>query len=129
LAALLGPAFLAALLLLLFAGLARPHGRGAAALGVTALALVPALTAQSAGGDADVPLALYAGGAALYLLLWWRCRRPADAVLMALLAGGAAWTKKEGVAVAALLLLAYAAGELRRRGEWRGRAWSIARTL
>ena len=129
LAALLGPACLAALLLLLFAGLARLHGRGVAALGVTALALLPALTAQSAGGDADVPLALYAGGAALYLLLWWRFRRPADAMLMALLAGGAIWTKKEGLAVAALLLLAYIAGELWPVGMRRKRAWGIARTI
>ena len=38
---------------------------------------------------AVVPLALYLGAAALYLLLWWRQRRPVDAVLVGLLAGAA----------------------------------------
>jgi hypothetical protein len=70
---------------------------------------------QASGGDADVPLAMYAGASALYLFLWWRRGRPTDALLMGLLAGGAAWTKKEGLPVALLLVLAYAAGEILRR--------------
>ncbi len=107
LAASIGPACLAALLLLLYAGLTRLHGPTTAALATGTLSFVPALAAQAAGGDADVPLAMYAGGSALYLLLWWRLRRPADALLMGLLAGGALWTKKEGLPVAALLLTAY----------------------
>lgn len=117
---LLGPACLAGLLLLFYAGLSRLHGARAAAMVTGALALIPALPMQAAGGDADVPLAMYGGGAALYLLLWWRLRCPADAVLCALLAGGAAWTKKEGLAIAALVLLASAAGEAvrRRDGIW-----------
>ncbi|HKO23897.1 MAG TPA: hypothetical protein VJY65_04060, partial [Chloroflexota bacterium] len=115
LAGLLGPACLAALLLLFYAGLARLYGRPIAALLTGALSFVPALPLQASGGDADVPLAMYAGASALYLLLWWRRGRPADAVLMGLLAGGAAWTKKEGLPVAALLVLAFAAGEILRR--------------
>lgn len=130
LAALLGPACLAALVLLFFAGLTRLHGSAVAAAATVALALVPALSIQSAGGDADVPLALYLGGAALYLLLWWRFRAVTDAVLMALLAGGAIWTKKEGLAVAALLLAAFALGELLRAGDaWRARAWNALRIV
>jgi hypothetical protein len=130
LAGLVGPACLAALLLLFYAGLARLHGRSVAALATGALSCVPALPLQASGGDADVPLALYAGASALYLLLWWRGRRPADAVLMGLLAGGAAWTKKEGLPVALLLVLAFAAGEILRRDTWlraRGRTmiWVI----
>jgi len=116
LASLIGPLCLAALLLLFFAGLSRLYAPTTAALATAALALVPALPLQAAGGDADVPLALYCGDAALYLLLWWRLRRPADAVIMALLAGGAAWTKKEGLTVAVVLLLAYLIGEGLRRG-------------
>ena len=126
LAGLLGPACLAALLLLFYAGLARLHGRPVAALATGALSCVPALSLQASGGDADVPLAMYAGASALYLLLWWRGRRPADAVLMGLLAGGAAWTKKEGLPVALLLVLAFAAGEFLRRDAWlRARAWTM----
>jgi len=116
LASLIGPICLAALLLLFYAGLSRLHGRATAALATAVLALIPALPLQAAGGDADVPLALYCGGAALYLLLWWRLRRPADAIIMALLAGGAAWTKKEGLTIAVALLLAYLIGERLRRG-------------
>ncbi len=116
LASSIGPLCLAALLLLFYAGLSRLYAPVTAALATAALALVPALPLQAAGGDADVPLALYCGGAALYLLLWWRLRRPADAVIMALLAGGAAWTKKEGLTVAIVLLLAYLIGEGLRRG-------------
>ena len=126
LAGLLGPACLAALLLLFYAGLARLYGHPVAALATGALSCVPALPLQASGGDADVPLAMYAGASALYLLLWWRGGRPADAVLMGLLAGGAAWTKKEGLPVALLLVLAFAAGEFLRRDAWlRARAWTM----
>src|SRR5919199_4175585 len=126
LAGLLGPACLAALLLLFYAGLTRLYGRPVAALATGALSCVPALPLQASGGDADVPLAMYAGASALYLLLWWRGGRPADAVLMGLLAGGAAWTKKEGLPVALLLVLAFAAGEFLRRDAWlRARAWTM----
>jgi hypothetical protein len=44
---------------------------------------------------------------------------------MGLLAGGAAWTKKEGLPVALLLVLAFAAGQiLRRETRPRARAWT-----
>jgi len=119
LAALLGPACFGALLLLLYAGLTRLYGRATAALAVGALSFVPALPVQAASGNADAPLALYTGAATLYLLLWWRLRRPADALLMGLLAGGAVWTKREGLPVAALLLAAYVVGEVVRAREAR----------
>ncbi len=119
LAALLGPACFGALLLLLYAGLTRLYGRATAALAVGALSFVPALPVQAASGNADAPLALYTGAATLYLLLWWRLRRPADALLMGLLAGGAVWTKREGLPVAALLLAAYVVGEVVRARESR----------
>ncbi len=118
LAALIGPACFGALLLLLYAGLTRLYGRATAALAVGALSFVPALPVQAASGNADAPLAMYTGAATLYLLLWWRLRRPADALLMGLLAGGAVWTKREGLPVAALLLAAYM-GELLRARESR----------
>jgi len=119
LAALIGPACLGALLLLLYAGLTRLYGRATAALAVGAFSFVPALPVQAASGNADAPLALYTGAATLYLLLWWRLRRPADALLMGLLAGGAAWTKREGLPVAALLLVAYIVDEVLRARESR----------
>jgi len=114
LAALIGPVCLAALLLLLYAGLARLYGPAPAALAVAALSCIPELPRQAASGNADVPLAMYCGAATLYLLSWWRLRRPSDVVLMALLAGGGAWTKKEGLPIALLLLAACAAGEVLR---------------
>jgi hypothetical protein len=69
LAALLGPACLLALLLLVYAGLSRVYGRSVAALAAGTLAWVPDLAHWAAMGYADVPLAMYAGAAALYLPL------------------------------------------------------------
>jgi Dolichyl-phosphate-mannose-protein mannosyltransferase len=115
LAALLGPACLLALLLLVYAGLSRLYGRSMAALAAGTLAFVPDLAHWAAMGYADVPLAMYAGAATLYLLLWWRRRQLVDALLMGLLAGAAVWTKKEGMAIAPLLMLVYAGVELLRR--------------
>jgi hypothetical protein len=111
LAALVSTACLAALLLLFYAGLARLYGRTVAALAAGALMAVPSLPRFAGYGYADVPLALYAGAAALYLLLWWRGRRPVDLVLMGLLAGGAIWTKKEGLPLALLELFAFCVGQ------------------
>ena len=129
LAALIGPACLAALLLLLYGGLTRLYGRLTAALAVVTLSVVPEAPVQAASGNVDIPLALYVGATALYLLLWWRLRRPVDAVLMGLLAGGAAWTKKEGLPIALLLLGAYALGEVWRWHATRSAAkilWRVA---
>jgi len=108
LASVVATVYLVALLLLFYTGLARLHGRAIAALAVGALALVPALPHFAGYGYADVPLAMYGGAAALYLLLWWRHRCPIDLVLMGLLGGGAIWTKKEGLPVALILLCAAA---------------------
>jgi len=126
-AGLVGVALFAGLLLLFYHGLRRLYGRVTAALGTAILALVPALPLQAAGGDADAPVAAYAGAAALYLLLWWRKRRVADALLAGLLAGGAAWTKREGLPIAVLVLLALAAGEaVARDRPARGRIGAVA---
>ncbi len=126
LASLMGTACLVALLLLFYAGLARLHGCAMAALAAAALALVPPMTVLAGYGYADVPLALYGGASALYLLLWWRCRQPSDLALMGLLAGGAIWTKKEGLLAALLLLLALVVGELvRRQAPRRARVFAI----
>ncbi len=137
LASLIGTVCLVALLLLFYAGLARLYGRGVAALATGALALVPSLPLFAGYTYADVPLALYAGASALYLLLWLRLRRPIDLALMGLLAGGAIWTKKEGLPIALLLLLAVVLGEARWRGQrgqrgrrdmsWRERVRPIVR--
>jgi len=128
LASLIGTVCLAALLLLFYAGLARLYGRGVAALATGALALVPSLPLFAGYTYADVPLALYAGASALYLLLWLRLRRPIDLALMGLLAGSAIWTKKEGLPIALLLLLAVVLGEARRRDmSWRERARPVVR--
>lgn len=130
LAALIGPACLGALILLFYAGLTRLYGRGVAAVAAALLALAPMLPAQASLGYADVPLTMYAGGASLYLLLWWRLRRPADAILMGVLAGGAIWTKKEGSIVAALVLLAYCVSEMSRVGiPWRGRLRGMGQVI
>jgi hypothetical protein len=128
LAGLLGPACLLALLLLVYSGLSRVYGRSTAALATGTLALVPDLAHWAAMGYADVPLAMYAGAAALYLLLWWRQRRLIDALLVGLLAGGAVWTKKEGMTIAALLVLVYVGGELLRSDvRVAARLWSSVR--
>jgi Dolichyl-phosphate-mannose-protein mannosyltransferase len=130
LAGLLGPACLLALLLLIYAGLSRVYGRSVAALAAGTLAWVPDLAHWAAMGYADVPLAMYVGAAALYLLLWWRQRRLVDALLMGLLAGGAVWTKNEGMLIAALLVLVYAGGEvLRRDAHMAAWLWSSARLV
>jgi len=127
LAALVSTACLVALLLLFYAGLTRLYGRAVAALAVGALTVVPSLPRFAGYGYADIPVALYGGGAALYLLLWRRLHRRVDLVLMGALAGGAIWTKKEGLPIALLTLLALAVGEARRggaprhRGDGRGR--------
>jgi hypothetical protein len=112
LAALVSTAFLGSLLLLYYAGLGRLYGRDMAAVATGALAAVPSLSQWSARAYADVPVAMYSGAAALYLILWWRLRRPIDLFLAGLLVGGAAWTKKEGFPVALLLLLTCGAAEL-----------------
>jgi hypothetical protein len=112
LAALVSPACLGALILLLYAGLTRLYGSTVAALGAATLLLVPYVLRIASCGYADVPVALYMGAAALYLLLWWRLHQVADLLLMGLLVGGAMWTKKEGVPVALVLLFACVIGEV-----------------
>jgi len=130
LAALVSTACLIALLLLFYGGLTLLYGRALGALAVGALTIVPSLPRFAGYGYADVPVALYGGGAALYLLLWRRRRRRVDLVLMGLLAGGAIWTKKEGLPIALLLLLALAITEARRRdAPLRGRGGRIANVL
>lgn len=120
LATLLGPACFAALLCLVYSGLARLHGPSAAAVGAAILAALPIFLYNAPAGGADVPLSLYTGGSAVYLLLWWTYRRQRDAVLACLLAGGAAWTKKEGLAIAAVTLMVYVGFELWRAWQRRG---------
>ena len=118
-ATLLGPACLIALLLLYAGGVTRLYGGIAAAVVTVLLACIPAFSLLAVRGDADMPLALYAGGGALYLALWWRHRRAADALLFALFAGAAIWTKKEGLPLAGIYLVAFAAQEVRRPAEQR----------
>ncbi len=126
LASLVGAGCLVALLLLFYAGMARLYDCAMAALATAAMALVPPMAVLAGYGYADVPLALYGGASALYLLLWWRCRQPRDLALMGLLAGGAIWTKKEGLLMAVLLLLALIAGEAaRRQAPRRARALAV----
>jgi len=130
LAALVSPACLAALALLFFAGLSRLYGCAIGAVTTGLLTLAPALPRQAANGYADIPLAMYDGGAALYLLLWWRLRRPADAILMGLFAGGALWTKKEGAVAAGLILFVYIVGEAWRQNvSWRERLQNVVYPL
>lgn len=112
LATLLGPACFAALLCLVYSGLTRLYGVGVAVIGTAVLAALPIFVYNVPAAGADVPLSLYMGGSAIYLLLWWTYRRRRDAVLACLLAGGAAWTKKEGLAIAAVVLSVYMGFEL-----------------
>jgi hypothetical protein len=114
-AAMLGPICFASLLLMFFAGLSRLYGSATASLVTASLSVMPRMSLYAASGLADVPLAMYAGGASLYLMLWWRFRRRIDLVVLGLLAGSAAWTKKEGTTVAFLLLAVLAASELVRQ--------------
>lgn len=115
-ASLIGPACFAALLCLVYAGLERLYGAGSAVVGVAILATLPIWIANVPSGSADVPLALYTGGAAVYLLLWTAQRQTRDVIVAGLLAGGAAWTKKEGTAIAVVTLTVLIVIEL-----WRAR--------
>jgi hypothetical protein len=114
LAALVSPASFAALLLLVAGGIARLYGAIPAALATLMLATLMEPCRLATMAVADMPLALYAGAAGLYLLLWWRLGQRADAWRMALLAGGCIWTKKEGLVIAAIYLAAFAVAESRR---------------
>ncbi|MDL2718088.1 MAG: glycosyltransferase family 39 protein [Acidobacteriota bacterium] len=105
-------AFFPALLLVLF-DLARRHaGTCAAALGTVALAVVPVLAFNDAGGTdgtfSDVPLGAFFGAG--FLLLLGRART-SEAVAAGLLLGAAVLTKNEGLpfAVAALGAVAFLA--------------------
>jgi hypothetical protein len=109
---LIGPACVVALLCLIYTGLDRLYGRVPAAVGVAILATMPVVLYNAPAAGADVPLALYCGGAAIYLQRWWTDHLRRDAVLAGLLAGAAAWTKKEGLAIAVVTLSTYAAVEL-----------------
>ncbi len=121
LAALVAPACLVALLLLFYAGLTRLYGRTIAVAGTAVLVSMPSLPQFAGYGYADVPVAMYGGGAALYLLLWRRARRRVDLLLMGLLAGGAIWTKKEGLPIALVVWLGLAVTEAARRAPFRAR--------
>jgi hypothetical protein len=112
---LLGPACFGALLCLVFAALERVYGQETAAIGVAILGGIPIFLYNAPGAGADVPLCLYTGGAAVYLLAWWSHGLRRDAVL----AGGAAWTKKEGLAVAAITVVVFIGYELLRRLGWK----------
>ena len=132
-AALLGPACLAALLFLFYAGISRLYGQFVGALIAATLAALPHMSSQAAIGYADVPLAMYAGGAALYLLLWWHRRQRLDLFVMGLLAGGAIWTKKEGLVIAAALLAVATVYELllrevRQSERWQNLGLAVAGT-
>jgi hypothetical protein len=97
------PAFWGALLLLFHEGARRLAGDRWAFLGAVLLGLVPRLFYWAASGYADVPLALFAFSGALYLALWLESGARRDLVLGVVLAALAAWTKREGLLVWAVL--------------------------
>lgn len=116
---LIGPAYLILLCLLFYVGLRRLYTHGTALSALCILSLLPLLPSEAASGYADTLLALYYGGAVLYLMLWWSQQQQIDAVIMALLAGAAAWTKHEGM-IALVLVLCFYSGLLlyRSRPRW-----------
>jgi hypothetical protein len=97
----------AALLGLVYSALrARGVSTLAALLGAAYLASIWALAGLAGLAFADVPLALFALLAAVYLVRWLDGGPPATLVVAALAAGALAWTKREGLVLLVLLALA-----------------------
>ncbi len=121
------PLFFAATLAFTGGALAHIHGKAAGWIGAVALACVPYFEGQGSAGDADVPLALMAVGSIMFLWRWLRAGEGLSSttlslsgarralVLSAVLAGLAAWTKKEGTILLGLTALVVVVASYRRR--------------
>lgn len=93
---------------LLWSGLDLLRGRKIAYLAALVLAATPFFWKHGAAQYADVPLAFYLLGSLVLLALARQESHPGLAMLAGLCAGFAAWTKNEGIALAALLAVAVA---------------------
>lgn len=84
----------------------RGTDRSAALLASVALAAVPVLVGLAGDVLADVPVALFAAVAAIYLIEWLEGGRSGRLIVAALAAAFLAWTKREGAVLAAALAVA-----------------------
>ncbi|HZU97965.1 MAG TPA: glycosyltransferase family 39 protein, partial [Planctomycetota bacterium] len=94
--------FHAATLLLVFGGLRRSVSLAWSIAGTLALGLLPSFVYWSTFEDADVAIGLAWAGSVIHLHRWLARGARSDALLAALLAVVAAWTKREGVVALAL---------------------------
>jgi hypothetical protein len=107
----LGPAavalaFTLSVIGLLWSGLDLLRGRRIAYLGALVLVAAPFFWKHGVAQYADIPLAFFLLGSLVLLALDRQERHPGLAVLAGLCAGFGAWTKNEGIALAALLTVA-----------------------
>jgi hypothetical protein len=99
--------FYAALPAIAYAALARRGAGGAFALAASvALAAIPVLVRLAGNVMADVPAALFATVAAIYLVEWLEGRGAGTLLVAALCAGFLTWTKREGVVLVGALIVA-----------------------
>lgn len=113
-------AFAASAAAILYAGVARLGGAARAAAVTAALLASPWWVIHGAGQQADVPLAVFALLAGVTLSLQRRDPHPALALSAGVAIGAGAWTKNEGILIAAVFLTVWAL----RRG--RGWVWILA---
>jgi hypothetical protein len=111
--------FFAAVLTLVYVGLrCAGVGRPCALTVVAVTASLPFLNGAAAAVMADLPLAVYALIAGIYLLRWRETGARGALVVAALAAGLMPWTKREGVVLLAAFVVLLVASGWRERRAW-----------
>jgi hypothetical protein len=122
--------FFVALLAVAFAGLRRLGvGRTHALAVVAVLASLPSVNGAAGAAMADVPLAVYALIAALFLARWRETRARGALWVAVLAAGMMPWTKREGLVLFAALLLLWIVTDRRERATWLAAGACVAAAL
>jgi len=112
-----------------FAAIKKWRGPAAAAAAVALLMTTPSILFYDGSGAADAPLAAFFGGSVICILRWQRDGRWQDLILATMFAACVAWTKQEGLVLAAIDVAAVAAltpHPLRRRNLWAAAAFALA---
>ncbi|HUB26640.1 MAG TPA: glycosyltransferase family 39 protein [Tepidisphaeraceae bacterium] len=103
---------------LLFASMRRTHGRLIASVATMIFATLPPYTYFAGAGTAELAITVFYAGSLVCLLRWLDRQESADLLLTALFSTAAAWTKNEGLAMAAingLIVLLFTPRPLQRR--------------
>jgi 4-amino-4-deoxy-L-arabinose transferase-like glycosyltransferase len=101
------------------------RGKLAAITATTLLMCTPFMMGAAGNGTADVPLAAFYAGTLVSLLNWQQDRRACDLALCALLSICMAWTKQEGLYLAAINAAAVFGIAPRRPKAWIGFAAAL----